>query len=114
MLIADLRGRLRVNDPEAPVDIELVAGLGLTNLGGALFDLVDGDGLDSPSVPTGVVGVGGVFALTDRIRLRVSFEDYIHDGNLIADEGLYSGDDDRRFQHDLLWSAGIVLPFSLD
>ena len=107
----DARARFRVNDPTASAGLDVIAGLGISDINDSLSDVGEDLGFESPSAFTIVVGLGGTVPVTDRINLRFDIEDHIHDANYEVDETTFGSPvsvDER--QHDIVFLAGIVIP----
>ena len=107
----DVRARFRVNDPAAGAGLDVIAGLGISDINDPLSDVGEDLGFESPSEFTIVVGLGGTVPVTDRIKLRFDIEDHIHDANYEVDETLFGSPvsiDEK--QHDIMFLAGIVIP----
>ncbi len=111
MIQLDARARFRVNDPNDAAGLDIIAGLGISDINEGLSDVGEDLGFESPSAFTIVVGLGGTLPVSDRIRLRFDIEDHIHDANYEVDEANFGSAvsvDDQ--QHDIVLLAGIVLP----
>ncbi len=107
----DVRARFRVNDPAAGAGLDVIAGLGMSDINELFSDTGEGAGFESPSAFTIVVGVGGTVPVTDRVKLRFDLEDHIHDANYEIDEDFLGTpvNVDQK-QHDIVLLAGIVIP----
>lgn len=110
MLQADVRVRFRVTDPTATAAFDVIAGVGLSDLGDGLSDVGEDVGLTSPSTFTFVIGVGATIPITDRVRLRFDVEDHIHDSNFEIDATTFGYSIDNRTQNDLVFATGLVIP----
>ncbi|HEX5132945.1 MAG TPA: hypothetical protein VFX92_10715 [Candidatus Krumholzibacteria bacterium] len=114
MLQMDLRARVRLTDPNATNGLDVIAGIGLSDLGDLLSDVGEDQGIKTPAKVTGIIGVGGTVAVTDRIHLRFDVEDHIHGANFEIDEDNFGFPIDGRTQNDLVVAAGIVIPLWQD
>lgn len=110
MLQLDLRARIRVNDPTADIGFDVIAGVGMSDLGDGLSDAGENVGLKSPAAFTFVIGIGGTIPVTDRIRLRFDVEDHIHDANYEIDEATFGSPVNTNNQNDIVVAAGLVIP----
>jgi hypothetical protein len=110
MFYFDARARFRLTDPSAGAGLDLIGGVGISDLGDGLTDFGEGLGVESPSAFTWIVGLGATVPVSDRILLRFDVEDHIHDGNIEIDEANFGAAVDKRSQNDLLITAGIVIP----
>lgn len=111
MLQFDLRARVRLNDPTARTGLDVIAGIGLSDLGDLLSDLGEGQGIETPAKFTWIIGVGGTVPVGQTVHLRFDVEDHIHDSNYEIDEDNFGFPLGSRTQHDLVVTAGIVIPF---
>lgn len=110
VLQLDLRGRLRVNDPAAAAGFDVIAGIGMSDLGDALSDFGEELGLKSPATFTFVIGIGATVPISDKVKLRFDVEDHIHDSNLEVEETAFGSPVDTESQNDIVIAAGIVIP----
>lgn len=110
MVEADVRVRFRLSDPAADTGFDLIGGLGVSDLGDNLSDLADDEGFKTPATFTGIVGLGGTIAVTERVRVRFDAEDHIHGSSFDISDDLYGMPVDTRTQHDLILTAGVVIP----
>jgi hypothetical protein len=109
-VLTDVRGRVRLNAERTPVSLDLIAGVGMTNLGGGLADALEEVGVESPAVVTFVIGLGGTIPVGEHLKLSVGVESRFHEGSLDPEN---LGASDRRSQNDILVSLGIAVPVSL-
>ncbi|HEU4363843.1 MAG TPA: hypothetical protein VFT13_00100 [Candidatus Krumholzibacteria bacterium] len=107
---ADARVRVRLNSPDADSGLDFIGGIGITDLNDALSDFSEDQGISTPAKFTGIVGLGGTVAVSERVRLRFDAEDHIHGANFDIDEANVSGPLDSPTQHELVFSAGLVIP----
>ena len=106
----DARARIRLTDPTAAAGLDVIAGLGWSDINDALSDVGE-DVFESPSTFTFVLGIGGTVPVSDKIKLRFDIEDHIHDPNYEIDEAAFGGPItvDKK-QQDIFFLAGIVIP----
>jgi hypothetical protein len=107
MLLADLRARIALTRPDAPVGFAILAGVGLQHLNSSLFKFFeDADaGVKLTNRPAGIIGLGADVAAGATARLRFDFEDRIHQTEL--DSSILP---DKNTEHDIVMSVGLALP----
>ncbi len=110
MVQFDARARIRLTNPTAAAGLDVIAGLGWSDINDPLSDIGE-DVLQSPSTFTFVLGIGGTVPVSDKIKLRFDIEDHIHDPNYEIDETAFGGPVkvDKK-QQDIFFLAGIVIP----
>jgi hypothetical protein len=108
---ADARVRLRVNAPTAVNHLDLIGGVGISDLQTTVDDVFKRSGFDTKSRTAWVAGLGTTLGVFQNFGLRFDFEDHIHDAHFeVADPTLTSAPKQSRTMHDFLFSLGIVVP----
>lgn len=111
LLQADGRVRLRVNSPAATNHLDLIGGVGVSDLQTTLDDFLKRSGLESKRQTTWVAGLGTTLPVFSSFGLRFDFEDHIHDTHFkVSDRTLTTAPNRNRTMNDLLFTAGIVVP----
>jgi hypothetical protein len=112
ILFLDARARFRVNNPADAAGLDIIAGIGISNVNDVLSNYGEDLGFKSPSTFTYVLGIGGTVPITERVKLRFDVEDHIHDANYEVDGDMAFGGPITidNTQHDIMVLAGIVIP----
>jgi hypothetical protein len=107
MLLADLRARIALTGPDAPVGFAILAGVGLQHLNSSLFKFIEdaGANIKLENRPAGIIGLGADVRAGGTARVRIDFEDRIHRTELETD--LFPS---KNTEHDIVMTLGLVLP----
>lgn len=112
MLLADLRARIALTKPDAPVGFAILAGVGLNHLNSSVIKFFEdaNAGIKLENRPAGIIGLGTDVRAGGTARLRIDFVDRIHRTELETDPAIAPNIPDKNTQHDIVMTLGLVLP----
>jgi opacity protein-like surface antigen len=106
--MVDLRARYLLSNALAPNSVFITGGVGLVDHRNAVFDAGEESDLLSYKAKIGfVVGMGAAFRVTSNLSLRADVEDHIHSSEIEGEVDNF----EKKTQHDLHISLGVVVPF---